>query len=75
MKKTFLSGNNGQGEQASLDPFITFIEEPHYVDGTTTDKATLEFGLLFGRNKLSNRTIRVMNKYRSTILFKGSRNL
>lgn len=51
--KKWTSGTNYNGE-----PFIKVIEEPHYVDGTTTIKATLEFGLLFNRDNLSTRTIR-----------------
>ena len=51
--KQWTGGTNFNG-----DPFINVIEEPHYVDGTTTVKATLEFGLLFGTDNLSNRTIR-----------------
>ncbi|WP_082692856.1 M14 family zinc carboxypeptidase [Bacillus sp. FJAT-29814] len=51
--KKWTSGTNYSGA-----PFITVKEQPHYVDGTTTIKATLEFGLLFNRNDLSNRTIR-----------------
>ncbi|MFS0864327.1 M14 family metallopeptidase [Fredinandcohnia sp. 179-A 10B2 NHS] len=39
-------------------PFITVKEAPHFIGGTTTIKATLEFGLLFNTNNLSNRTIR-----------------
>lgn len=46
-----------EGTKYDGDPFITVIEEPHFVDGTTI-KATLEFGLLYGRDNLSNRTIR-----------------
>ncbi|WP_236035273.1 M14 family metallopeptidase [Alkalihalobacterium elongatum] len=52
--KKWTGGTNYNGE-----PFITVIEEPHFVDGTTTVKATLEFGLLYDRTNLSNRTIRV----------------
>ncbi|MGG7620335.1 M14 family metallopeptidase [Bacillus coreaensis] len=51
--KKWTSGTNYNGE-----PFIKVIEEPHFVDGTTTIKATLEFGLLYNRDNLSNRTIR-----------------
>ncbi|MFD2215056.1 M14 family metallopeptidase [Metabacillus endolithicus] len=46
------------GTSYNGDPFITVIEEPHFVDGTTTIKATLEFDLLYDRDNLSNRTIR-----------------
>ncbi|WP_243354403.1 M14 family metallopeptidase [Bacillus litorisediminis] len=46
------------GTHFNGDPFITVIEEPHYIDGTTTIAATLEFGLLFNSDNLSNRTIR-----------------
>ncbi|WP_257347321.1 M14 family metallopeptidase [Pseudalkalibacillus decolorationis] len=49
---------NSSEESFSGDPFITVVEEPHYVEGTTTIKATLEFGLLFDTSNLSNRTIR-----------------
>ncbi|WP_066388448.1 M14 family metallopeptidase [Neobacillus mesonae] len=51
--KKWTSGTAYNGTQ-----FITVKEAPHYVDGTTTIKATLEFGLLYNRNDLSNRTIR-----------------
>jgi hypothetical protein len=51
--KKWTSGTNYNG-----DPFIKVIEEPRYVDGTTTIKATLEFGLLYNRDNLSIRTIR-----------------
>jgi hypothetical protein len=51
--KKWTSGTNYNG-----DPFIKVIEEPRYVDGTTTIKATLEFGLLYNRDNLSTRTIR-----------------
>jgi murein tripeptide amidase MpaA len=51
--KKWTSGTNFNG-----DPFITVVEEPHYLEGTTIVKATLEFGLLFNRDNLSNRTIR-----------------
>ncbi|MBS4204818.1 M14 family metallopeptidase [Lederbergia citrea] len=51
--KKWTSGTNYNGA-----PFITVKEEPHFVDGTTTIKATLEFGLLFNTSNLSNRTIR-----------------
>ncbi|MEH7113338.1 M14 family zinc carboxypeptidase [Neobacillus niacini] len=46
--KKWTSGNNYNG-----DPFISVKEAPHFVDGTTTVKATLEFGLLFNRENLS----------------------
>jgi hypothetical protein len=49
--KKWTSGTNYNG-----DPFIKVVEEPHLVDGKV--KATLEFGLLFNRDNLSNRTIR-----------------
>lgn len=39
------------------DPFIKVIEEPHFVGGTKIE-ATLEFGLLYDTDNLSNRTIR-----------------
>lgn len=39
------------------DPFIKVIEEPHFVSGTKIE-ATLEFGLLYDTDNLSNRTIR-----------------
>ncbi|MCL7746834.1 M14 family metallopeptidase [Halalkalibacter alkaliphilus] len=52
--KKWSGGTDFDGE-----PFITVIEEPHFVDDTTVVKATLEFGLLFDRTNLSNRTIRV----------------
>lgn len=47
-----------KGTSYTGDPFIKVIEEPHYVDETTTIKATLEFGLLYNTDNLSNRTIR-----------------
>lgn len=40
------------------DPFITLIEKPHFVEGTSIIKATLEFGLLFNRSSLAMSTIR-----------------
>lgn len=51
--KKWSGGTNYNG-----DPFIKVIEAPHYIEGTTTIKSTLEFGLLFDRDNLSNRTIR-----------------
>ncbi|CAH2713124.1 hypothetical protein BACCIP111895_00257 [Neobacillus rhizosphaerae] len=51
--KKWTSGTNFNG-----DPFITLIEEPQFVEGTTIVKATLEFGLLFNRSSLATRTIR-----------------
>jgi hypothetical protein len=58
--KKWTSENNYNG-----DPFISVVQGPHYVDGTTTVKATLEFGLLFDRDNLSNRAIRT--KYQQFI--------
>lgn len=52
--KKWTSGTNYNGA-----PFITVKEAPHYVDGSTKIKATLEFGLLYNSNNLQNRTIRV----------------
>ena len=52
--KKWTSGTNFNGA-----PIITVVEEPHLVEGTTLVKATLEFGLPFNTNNLSNRTIRV----------------
>ncbi|ARK32263.1 M14 family metallopeptidase [Halalkalibacter krulwichiae] len=52
--KKWSGGTNFNGE-----PFITVVEEPHFVDGTTIVQATLEFGLPFNTTNLSNRTIRV----------------
>lgn len=52
--KKWTNGSNYNGA-----PFITVKEAPHYVDGTTTIKATLEFGLLYNTNNVQNRTIRV----------------
>ncbi|WP_081954621.1 M14 family metallopeptidase [Neobacillus niacini] len=46
------------GTKFNGDPFITVKEEPHFIEGTSTVAATLEFGLLFNRDNLSNRTIR-----------------
>jgi hypothetical protein len=51
--KKWTSSSNFNG-----DPFITIMEEPHFVEGTTIVKATLEFGLLFNRSSLAMRTIR-----------------
>ncbi|HJV30807.1 MAG TPA: X-prolyl-dipeptidyl aminopeptidase, partial [Bacillales bacterium] len=51
--KKWTSGSNFNG-----DPFITIMEEPHFVEGTTIVKATLEFGLPFNRESLAMRTIR-----------------
>jgi hypothetical protein len=51
--KKWTSGTNFNG-----DPFITLKEKPHFVEGTTIVKATLEFGLLFNRSSLATRTIR-----------------
>jgi hypothetical protein len=51
--KKWTSGTNYNG-----DSFIKVVEDPHFVGGTTTVKATLEFGLLFNTSNLSNRTIR-----------------
>ncbi|MEH7226729.1 M14 family zinc carboxypeptidase [Bacillus sp. JJ1566] len=47
--KKWTSGNNYNGA-----PVITVKEAPHFVDGTTTVKATLEFGLLFNRENLTS---------------------
>ncbi|MGN7387351.1 M14 family metallopeptidase [Sporosarcina sp. SAFN-015] len=43
-------------------PFILVKKEPHYVDGTTKIAAELEFGLPFGTDDLSPRSIRVIYK-------------
>jgi hypothetical protein len=51
--KKWSGGTNFNGE-----PFIKVVDEPHYSDDGTTVKATLEFGLLFNTENLSNRTIR-----------------
>lgn len=51
--KTWTSGTNYDGA-----PFITVVEGPAFVEGTTEIKATLEFGLPYGTGDLSNRTIR-----------------
>jgi len=40
------------------EPFINVIEEPKFVDDTTEVQATIEFGLPFDTNDLSNRKIR-----------------
>ncbi|MFC4714191.1 M14 family metallopeptidase [Planococcus dechangensis] len=47
-----------QGQTYNGDPFITVIEEPAFVEGTNEITAVLEFGLLYGTDNLSNRTIR-----------------
>ncbi|GKV57664.1 zinc carboxypeptidase [Sporosarcina sp. NCCP-2222] len=44
------------------DPFITIKKAPHYVNGTTTIEAKLEFDLPFGTDDLSPRSIRVQYK-------------
>lgn len=47
-----------EGQQYNGDPFITVVEEPSFVEGTNQITAVLEFGLLYGTDDLSNRTIR-----------------
>lgn len=47
-----------EGQQYNGDPFITVVEEPSFVEGTNEITAVLEFGLLYGTDDLSNRTIR-----------------
>ena len=47
-----------EGQQYNGDPFITVVEEPSFVEGTNKITAVLEFGLLYGTDDLSNRTIR-----------------
>lgn len=51
--QTWTSGTNYDGA-----PFITVVEGPAFVEGTTEITATLEFGLPYGTGDLSNRTIR-----------------
>lgn len=51
--QTWTSGTNYDG-----DSFITVVEGPAFVEGTTEIKATLEFGLPYGTGDLSSRTIR-----------------
>lgn len=46
------------GTDYNGEPFITLKEKPHFVEGTTIIKAALEFGLLYDRENLLNRTIR-----------------
>ncbi|PPA69044.1 M14 family metallopeptidase [Jeotgalibacillus proteolyticus] len=46
------------GTQYDGEPFIRVIEGPSYIEGTTEIAATIEFGLLYDRTDLSNRTIR-----------------
>ena len=46
----------------SGNPFILVTKEPYYVDGTTKIAAELEFGLPFGTEDLSPRSIRVIYK-------------
>ncbi|WBL14583.1 M14 family metallopeptidase [Sutcliffiella sp. NC1] len=52
--KKWSGGTNYNGA-----PFITVVEEPHFVDDTTVVKATLQFDLPFDTTNLSNRTIRI----------------
>jgi len=47
-----------EGQSYNGDPFITVVEEPSFVEGTNKITAVLEFGLLYGTDDLSNRTIR-----------------
>ena len=47
-----------EGQSYNGDPFITVVEEPSFVEGTNQITAVLEFGLLYGTDDLSNRTIR-----------------
>lgn len=51
--QTWTSGTNYDGA-----PFITVVEGPAFVEGTTEINATVEFGLPYGTEDLSNRTIR-----------------
>ncbi|AUD13119.1 X-prolyl-dipeptidyl aminopeptidase [Planococcus sp. MB-3u-03] len=47
-----------EGQSYNGDPFITVVEEPSFEEGTNQITAVLEFGLLYGTDDLSNRTIR-----------------
>lgn len=51
---------NAEAKSYSGEPFILVKKEPHYVDGTTKIAAELEFGLPFGTDDLSPRSIRVI---------------
>jgi murein tripeptide amidase MpaA len=59
--------NNEKGDFTG-DAYITFKEQPQYIEGTNKIKAVLHFDLLFGTDDLSPRNIRVkypqfMNNY------------
>ncbi len=51
--QSWTSGSNYNGK-----PFITVVEGPEFVEGTTEITATLEFGLPYGTGDLSSRAIR-----------------
>ena len=53
---------NAEAKAYSGDPFILVKKEPHYIDGTSKIVAELEFGLPFGTEDLSPRSIRVLYK-------------
>lgn len=53
---------NAEAKSYSGEPFILVKKEPHYVEGTTKIAAELEFGLPFGTEDLSPRSIRVIYK-------------
>ena len=53
---------DGDAKSYSGEPFILVKQEPHYIDGTTKIAAELEFGLPFGTDDLSPRSIRVLYK-------------
>ncbi|MDG5473657.1 M14 family zinc carboxypeptidase [Jeotgalibacillus sp. ET6] len=46
------------GTDYNGEPFIKVVEGPEYTEGSTEMTATIEFGLLYDRSDLSNRTIR-----------------
>ncbi|MBM6618655.1 M14 family metallopeptidase [Bacillus suaedaesalsae] len=53
------SWNSSEGKFTGA-PFIKVIQEPHFIEGTTTVKATLQFGLLFNTDNLSPRSLRTL---------------
>ncbi|QTD40909.1 M14 family metallopeptidase [Sporosarcina sp. Te-1] len=53
---------DAESSSFSGDPFIVVKKKPHYVNGTTTIEANLEFGLPFGTDDLSPRSIRTQYK-------------
>ncbi|MCG7346588.1 M14 family metallopeptidase [Sporosarcina sp. ACRSL] len=53
---------NADAKAYSGDPFILVKKEPQFINGTTKIVAELEFGLPFGTDDLSPRSIRVIYK-------------